>query len=486
MKTLARSSVVGVVLIVCAPAALAGDLVVDGRVSTGAGVAFADGSLQVSAAYPRWSQIAIVDVNGRGDYTDPATAMADLASWCGSPSIASPCLLKILPGHYDLGSSAMVMQPHVDIEGSGRNITVIATSSPAAAVYGANATELRSLTVVNSGGGGETFGIDLNNVVERPRISDVDVLVFGSNSHNIGIRCAYGSELDLENVRVWVSDGDVAMGIIYGNSSGALHHVEVNVEASGSSAAQGIALSDALSFAMTDSRIHVTGGAATMGIGALMSNSRFDRVMVEVEAGTIGTGFNSQLACTSELAGSSIRVRAGTTGTGVITDNFTTSTLTDVRIDVAGGSVDNVGVRGQVNSEQRLEHTNIVAMGGDYAYGVLNVDGTATTLIDVTSKASGASTYNYGVFNQDDAAITAANLIAEASGGAGSYGVMNGNGGGTVIIDRSTIGGVNASIRNDNSSVDFVVGGSKLDGPVTANLTCYGNYDATYAAVICP
>jgi hypothetical protein len=39
---------------------------------------------------------------------------------------------------------------------------------------------------------------------------------------------------------------------------------------------------------------------------------------------------------------------------------------------------------------------------------------------------------------------------------------------------------------NDSSSAGFFVGGSKLDGPVSTNLTCFGNYDASYAAVACP
>jgi hypothetical protein len=39
---------------------------------------------------------------------------------------------------------------------------------------------------------------------------------------------------------------------------------------------------------------------------------------------------------------------------------------------------------------------------------------------------------------------------------------------------------------NDSSSADFFVGASKLVGPVSTHLTCFGNYGASYAGVVCP
>jgi len=73
-----------------------------------------------------------------------------------------------------------------------------------------------------------------------------------------------------------------------------------------------------------------------------------------------------------------------------------------------------------------------------------------------------------------------------ASGGA-SWGVLNsGTGGAGGTIDHSTVTGDTKAVRNDNASADLFVGDSKLVGGVTANLTCFGNYDDTYAAVTCP
>ena len=71
-----------------------------------------------------YGNVAVVAPSG-GDYDNPATAMGAYGSWCGTPSATTPCLLKIMPGVYDIGAFTVVMQPYIDIEGSGQNVTVI-------------------------------------------------------------------------------------------------------------------------------------------------------------------------------------------------------------------------------------------------------------------------------------------------------------------------------------------------------------------------
>jgi hypothetical protein len=53
----------------------------------------------------KYGKVAIVAQSG-GDYTDPLTAMDDSGSWCGTASETNPCLVKIMPGVYDVGSGA--------------------------------------------------------------------------------------------------------------------------------------------------------------------------------------------------------------------------------------------------------------------------------------------------------------------------------------------------------------------------------------------
>jgi hypothetical protein len=109
----------------------------------------------------RYSNVAVVAVSG-GDYTDPVVAMENADSgdaWCREPGdTTTPCLLKIMPGDYDIWPDSLQMKEYVDIEGSGENTTKIisalsASSFPpdVATLRGADNAELRFVTVENTG-----------------------------------------------------------------------------------------------------------------------------------------------------------------------------------------------------------------------------------------------------------------------------------------------------------------------------------------------
>jgi hypothetical protein len=79
----------------------------------------------VTLANTQYAKVAIVAKSGGYyDYLDPISAISDIATWCGTPSATNPCLIKIMPGVYDLTTSWQG-QPYVDIEGSGENVTMI-------------------------------------------------------------------------------------------------------------------------------------------------------------------------------------------------------------------------------------------------------------------------------------------------------------------------------------------------------------------------
>jgi len=133
-----------------------------------------------------------------------------------------------------------------------------------------------------------------------------------------------------------------------------------------------------------------------------------------------------------------------------------------------------------------LEQVKVIAEGGTYVFAVkLTADGVAR-LTDVIADASGGTTYNCGIGTESSVPFTLERCTLTASGGGGSWGVLNASSGEAGTIDHSTISGVTKAVRNDNSSADLFVGASKLDGGVTSNLACFGNYDETYAAVTCP
>lgn len=66
-------------------------------------------------------------------------------------------LIKIEPGTYNLGNTALALQPYVDVEGSGPSTDLRATVNDSAngAVNGSDHAVLRSLSVTNTGGAGE-------------------------------------------------------------------------------------------------------------------------------------------------------------------------------------------------------------------------------------------------------------------------------------------------------------------------------------------
>jgi hypothetical protein len=179
-------------------------------------------------------RVAIVAKSG-GDYTNPATAMANYDTWCPSRSDTNPCLVKIMTGVYDIGTSSVVMQPYIDIEGSGENMTVIQGSinSPSAGVVnGANASDLRYLTVSNVGTGHLNAIAIYNGSTGNPQLTKVSVFsAYATNNYGV---YNYDSSPSMTRVTVNVWGGTAAYGVYNSFFSNPTMN-NVNVTASGGS-----------------------------------------------------------------------------------------------------------------------------------------------------------------------------------------------------------------------------------------------------------
>lgn len=144
------------------------------------------GSQGPAGPMPHYAGVAVVAKSG-GDYADPVSAMNDLATWCGVPSAASPCLVKIMPGVYNVWS--LSMQSYVSIQGSGRAVTKIRGSVDGsayenrAAVNIASNVSLSDLSVENSGY--FTTSIGILGLADNYTISNVDITA--SNLKQYGI-----------------------------------------------------------------------------------------------------------------------------------------------------------------------------------------------------------------------------------------------------------------------------------------------------------
>ncbi|HIJ88793.1 MAG TPA: hypothetical protein HPP97_14140 [Desulfuromonadales bacterium] len=88
----------------------------------------------------KYGNVAVVAQTG-GDYSDPYTAMANVSTWCNN---GSPCLLKIMPGVYDIGTNIIPMASNVDIEGAGVGTTKIVGGF---SYYIVGNTEIRAISI---------------------------------------------------------------------------------------------------------------------------------------------------------------------------------------------------------------------------------------------------------------------------------------------------------------------------------------------------
>ena len=99
-------------------------------------------------------------VSAVGMPTQNGQALQGALAGITGTSQSNPYLLKIEPGHYDLGSCNLPIKESVDVEGSGEQVTRLtsAIESDAGTKSGASNVELRFLTVENTSASGAASG----------------------------------------------------------------------------------------------------------------------------------------------------------------------------------------------------------------------------------------------------------------------------------------------------------------------------------------
>ena len=155
----------------------------------------------VTALQPA-STVVVHPTLGNAAASGPAL-LAAMATITG-PSSTRPFALVLEPGIYDLGSSSLTMKSYVDLVGSGFNTTVIKSTSASGTIVGAEASEIRNVTIQSDGGTAIAFtnvsfslpnfaylrgvsiyatgttvtGVSMNNSIVM--IRDADIYVAGS------------------------------------------------------------------------------------------------------------------------------------------------------------------------------------------------------------------------------------------------------------------------------------------------------------------
>lgn len=431
----------------------------------------AEGSTIVNAPYATLAQMygenymkkpakVVIVALSNGDYTSPVTAMANVDTWCGPPTDSNPCLVKIMPGIYDLAGGTLSMRPYVDIEGSGEETTIIksayGTSSwPAPGVVnGASHAELRFLTVRNTATSGQ-FVVAIANISTAPKLTQVTATASGG-TYNYGVLNRSAAPT-MTHVTAAASGGGECYGV-YNSLSSAPIMNNVTANASGGTYSYGVENTFTSSPTMTNVSAAATGGTFNYGVENYSSSSP---TMTNVSAAASG----------------------GSDSCGVRNASTSSPIMVNVNVSASGGSSSNDGVQNHTASSPTMTNVAITASGGSSSTGVEN-NNASPTMTNVTVTASGAPTV-YGIYSYNSS-FAMSNVSSRATGGANTFGLYNeADFAVTIVADRSSFEGGTNSVVNTNSAVTLRIGGSKLTGAVSnvGTISCATSYNNSYATL---
>jgi hypothetical protein len=199
------------------------------------------------------------------------SALAGVAS----ASAATPYLVWIEPGVYDIGSTPLRIPSHVDVQGSGQDVTTVAGEGPVTLIAAAGS-ELRELTVSDTNGGSSAEAIDTSG-----GLNDVAATAAGGSAATAVL--ANGPTLPLVNVTATATTGEPgssARGIDTQNAiriEGGTYSA-IDDAASSQSAAL---FAESSTFA-TGATFEATGGAAAYPVDVVGSS-----ITATIETGTL-------------------------------------------------------------------------------------------------------------------------------------------------------------------------------------------------------
>ena len=352
--------------------------------------AIADGSITsvklAANMQIRYGNVAVVALSG-GDYTDPVAALANRPSWCATPTAATPCLLMIMPGTYDLGTGTLAMQPYVDIEGSGENSTIIASAvrygftTLSGAVTGANNAELRNLTISNTTTIYDSVGIYNNNA--SPRLTRVSFKATGPNN-NYALYNVNSSSPVMSFVTATAKEGQITRGVFNDSSSPLMD----NVTATGTG-----------------------GNFRNYGIHCVNSSSP---TMTNVTANASGNGSIGIINEFSSPAMTNISVLAIAPPSGIgattgITNSFSSPVMTNITAVASGDNA-----RGIDNQDSNPTLTNVTATATGFTATGMVVAGSGASPIYIDRSTFRGTTSSITSAAYQNLKIGASKLVGPA------------------------------------------------------------------------
>lgn len=226
-------------------------------------------------------------------------------------SATNPYLVKIEPGIYDLDAGSLSMRPYVDIEGSGEGVTTItsALGTGSGTVIGANNSELRYLTVKNTGEVNQQV-VGIFTETTSPRLSHVTAIASGG-SENYGIHTSNGTPV-LNYVTASASGGGQSFGLANYNSVMTVLNSTFSA-ADAASYNAGFVSTFGGTNQVTNSTIRASGGAIAIGMRAYNGSHTLANTTVSSSGPGETTGiFLGQKASTPTMNILQSRVSGGT------------------------------------------------------------------------------------------------------------------------------------------------------------------------------
>jgi len=260
-------------------------------------------------------------------------------------------LLRIEPGIYDVGTSPLVMKPCVGIEGGGELVTELrgagAATTNSGTIVGAANTEVRRLTVRNTGGNVAAIAIFANNA--SLKLTHVTALAAGGTGQNYAIYYKSTEVADLSGVTAEANGagGAVARGIY--NQAASPFMTDVRASAINGNVNVGV-YNDSSTPVMTNVDAIAGQGTTCYGIYntgtalPVISGGSVFAACTSTNYGLYNTAGGSVLA-----SHATISVLGGSNGYGVFHDNSPSAGLNGMRISVFSGS-QSFGVYNQATS----------------------------------------------------------------------------------------------------------------------------------------
>jgi len=309
---------------------------------------------------------AVVATSG-GEYTSPVDAVNDIASWCGTPGVNNPCLVQVMPGVYDIGTSGLILPEYVDLAGSGPNVTVLVGVKPLPdstlnGMIQVSHSAIRDITVECVGNPSGMYVSAISSQGTYLGLKNVSVYAVAESGASRYLSAIYSraSETSIMDAKVEAvnnSSGGTRYGHaidLYNVTDGSLSRLNIvstsdNPSYTGTS--RGVQVYSNLTtpnrVTIDDTRISATGGNAGNGIVYMSTGTDFHMDGVKVTEATVGfTGFlydqTSIFIDRSELVGTLKALGFSNGSTGATA--FVSNSKVDGPIDPQTATLKCVGV----------------------------------------------------------------------------------------------------------------------------------------------